>query len=104
VYLTVPEGETSPDITNEDLLKRWQEFHPDLNVQTPEAFLKANPRFYVLHTSQSTDVITPFLTASGRLRVVWNKVILRDPRNINDRDNRNVWVFEVKPDNGDVVR
>jgi len=40
----------------------------------------------------------------GRLRAVWNKTILRDPRNINDRDNRNVWVFEVKPDSGDVVR
>ena len=104
VYLTVPEGETSPDITNEDLLKRWQEFHADLNMRTPEAFLKANPHFYVLHTSQSTDVITPFLAASGRLRVLWNKVILRDPRNINDRDNRNVWVFEVQPDTGDTVR
>ena len=104
VYLTVPEGENSPDITNEDLLKRWQEFHPGLNMQVPEAFLKANPHFYVLHTSQSTDVITPFLTALGRLRAVWNKTILRDPRNINDRDNRNVWVFEVKPDSGDVVR
>ena len=104
VYLTVPKGETSPDITNEDLLKRWQEFHPDLTMQTPEAFLKANAHFYVLHTSQSTDVITPFLTASGRLRAVWNQIILRDPRNINDRDNRNVWVFEVKPDSGDTVR
>ena len=104
VYLTVPKGQTSPDITNEDLLKRWQEFRPDLNVQAPEAFMKANPHFYVLHTSQSTDVITPFLTASGRLLAIWNKSILRDPRSINDRDNRNVWVFEVKPDNNDTLR
>jgi hypothetical protein len=100
VFLRIPVGVTSPDVTNEDLLQRWKEFRPDLNIQNTEGFMNTNPHFYVIHTSQSTDVITPYLTSAGKLSAVWNKTFARDPRNINDRDNRNVWLFEVKPDSG----
>lgn len=89
IYLTMPAGETSPDISNEDLLKRWREFRL-LNIQNPEIFMNANPHFYVLHTSESTDVITPWLMRQGFLRAKWN--------NSNQRDTRDVWLFEVQRD------
>lgn len=90
VYLTLPAGEKSPDSTNEDLVKRWQRFRPDLKVEDPGYFLQANQHFFVLHTNQSTDAITPWLIRSGRLRAKWN---LRD-----DRHDRDVWLLEAGPE------
>ena len=61
VYLTTPAGEVNPDRTNEDLVTHWHEFRQDLKVVNPESFVAAHHHFYLLHTDQSTDVITPWL-------------------------------------------
>jgi Dolichyl-phosphate-mannose-protein mannosyltransferase len=87
VYLTTPEGEFNADPTNEDLVRRWQEFRPDLRVVDPQSFLKTNSRFFVLHTDQSMDVITPWLMHTALLRAVWN--------NVSEKDKQNVWLFEA---------
>jgi hypothetical protein len=85
VYLTAPTAQVNPDRTNEDLVNHWHEFRPDLKITSPEAFVAAHRRFYVLHSDQSTDVITPWLMRTFRLRALWNI----------DEDHRNVWFFEA---------
>jgi exo-beta-1,3-glucanase (GH17 family) len=87
VYLTTPAGEVNPDRTNEDLVTHWHEFRQDLRVINPESFVAAHDHFYLLHSDQSTDVITPWLMRTFRLRAVWNIV--------DDKDHRNVWLFEA---------
>jgi hypothetical protein len=89
VYLTTPAGESNPDITNEGLVEQWRLYRPDLNVEDPADFLKKHSHFYVLHSSKTTDVITPWLVRSGRLKVAANQP--------EDKDNRNVWLFESIP-------
>jgi Dolichyl-phosphate-mannose-protein mannosyltransferase len=89
VYLTTPPGEPNPDPTNEDLVKRWTQFRSDLNVQDARQFLASHAHFYLIHTDQSTDVITPWLMRNGCLRARWN--------NGMHKDTPGVWIFEAIP-------
>ncbi|MBV8898300.1 MAG: glycosyltransferase family 39 protein [Acidobacteriaceae bacterium] len=64
-YVTSPKGIVSPDPTNENQLKRWQPLKPELNVVDSDAFFARNPRFYLLHSTDSRDVLTPWLLERG---------------------------------------
>lgn len=69
VYLTRPEGVTSPDPTNENELIRLAPFHPEYRVSDQSAFLKSNPNFYVLQRpKKTTDTTSPSLAEAGMLR------------------------------------
>lgn len=96
VYLTSPANVANPDPTNEDILRRWQLFHPEMRIEDTETFLQAHDHFFVLHTDESMDVITPTLGDAGRLKVV--SEISRD------RDRRGEWLFEVTPNFSAQVR
>jgi hypothetical protein len=90
VYLTTPPSEVNPDTTNDGLVKRWHQFRPDLNIQDPGAFLRSHSHFYLLHTSESADVITPWLMRAGRLKVKGTST--------DEKDNKDTWLFEVLPE------
>jgi hypothetical protein len=66
-YVTAPAGVVSPDPTNEHQVERWKAIDPELHVVSPEAFFALNPRFYLLHTTGSTDVLTGWLLAQGSI-------------------------------------
>jgi hypothetical protein len=84
VYLTAPPSEPNPDTTNDGLLTRWHIFRPDLNIRDPQDFLLSTRHFYLLHSSESADVITPWLVRTGRLKVKGSQP-----------GNRNSWLFEM---------
>ena len=66
VYLLRPPGAISPDPTNENEVKRNAPFHPDYKVIGQDAFLAANPDFYVVFRPDATiDTTTPSLIAQG---------------------------------------
>ncbi len=61
VYVDAPAGAINPDPTNEHLVDRWRLIKPDLKVVKATDFFAEHPHFYVFHTSESTDTITPWL-------------------------------------------
>ena len=82
VYVTAPAGLTSPDATNENQVERWGQIRPDLPIVDSASFFARNPRFYVLHTGASTDVLTDWLLRKGVLK----KLIAH---------SGDVWLFEA---------
>ena len=92
VFLTQPPGDPNPDPTNEDIVKRWSAFRPGMQVEDRDTFLRDHSHFFVLHSNQSTDVITPSLLQAGRLKAL---------SNIHDEhDDRGIWLFESLPYTG----
>lgn len=90
VFLYQRPGEPNPDPTNEDIVKRWSAYRPGMKVEERDLFLQDHPHFLVLHSTSSTDVITPSLVREGRLKVL---------RNMGDEHEDNgMWLFESLPD------
>ncbi len=82
VYVTAPAGAAIPDPTNENQVKRWIPLRPDLKIVNAQTFLARNPRFYLLHTSDSTDILTGWLIRHNMI----------DKLDIN---SGGVWLFEA---------
>jgi hypothetical protein len=83
LYLvTMPPGIVNPDPTNENQAKRWGNIRSDLNIASPKAFFQAHPQFYIVSSSTTTDVLTPWLMQHNDL----NHAIA---------SNGNNWLFEA---------
>ncbi|MBV8834355.1 MAG: hypothetical protein JO108_34590 [Acidobacteriaceae bacterium] len=86
VYVTAPAGVVSPDPTNENQVKRWIPIRPDLPITDAATFFARYPRFYILHTGISTDVMTDWLASKGLL----DRVVARQG---------GAWLFEARSPN-----
>lgn len=64
-YVTAPKGTVNPDPTNENQLKRWQPLKPELKVVDSDSFFAHNPHFYLMHSTGTMDVLTPWLLERG---------------------------------------
>jgi hypothetical protein len=66
VYLARPAGVGTPDPTNENILTRFAPITSTYRIEPYADFLKANPRFDLVHRDEmSTDTTTPLLSKAG---------------------------------------
>ncbi len=82
VYVTAPPKVKNPDPTNENQVKRWIPLRPDLKIVSADTFLAQNPHFYLLHSSDSTDVLTNWLIKRGMIEKL-------------DVNTGGTWLFEA---------
>ena len=64
-YVNRPDGVSTPDPTNENLVDRWHTIRPDLNVVDAASFLAQTPHFYLLTVPETNDVLSPWLQEHG---------------------------------------
>lgn len=86
-FLKTPPGVVNPDPTNEHLLDRWHVIRPDLQILDAKDFFAANPRYYLLHTNDSTDALTPWLMKHGAI----SKPVVESRTQYQDG-----WLFEAE--------
>jgi hypothetical protein len=66
VYLSRPAGAGTPDPTNENILLRFAPITSTYRIEPYADFLKAAPRFDLIHRDEmSTDTTTPLLSDAG---------------------------------------